>query len=219
MNENNQLQLDNIKLTNFNKLQIALSLIYLFGILMLLAMIYKVYKFYHIVWHFPKLIEQILYWINKVRHKDVIVEGIRNEMMHHINYVYYNMYSTKLTIHIIEQFFGPMANIMFDLLGLNNQDSWDFDAVPNDKGGVGLSLFRNEFPTQLLKVPDASIGISVINKDKSSTVDKQTVLAVQRLQLKSQNEKSQVWKDEASQSSSEAICQLLGFDKSIFDFV
>ena len=132
--------------------------------------------------------------------------------MPHIYYVFFNMYSMRLTIHIIEQFFGALSGIMVDFLSLNKQYSWDFSIMEKTKDCKSLWL---EMPLK--------------NLDINLTVNKETVEMIQQIEryrLKQHAKKQHGSQD--SQSSTEGavierrnntkLNQSLQYDSYIFDY-
>ena len=206
----------------FNKFQIGLSCVYIFGLILICLLLNKVYKFYCILWH---LIYIKNYIVHDTRFKFTLVEYDDSQskfvntnekysgdaaLMKHIQFVYYNMYTMQLTAHILKQFFGPLSNVIFEMIGLSNtENAWDL-AVDDVFGRLVVSkhLF-DRVNVKLISGQNVGVGI-------------ETVKNVQELQkYRSQYDVLSSTTNGKFQNSRQrsAVKDLLGFDKCIFDIV
>ena len=130
------------KLSNFNKFQLVLSCLYVAAMLGLLILFKKVKAFYRILWY----LLNVKHKLNDSGHnffcfrrvwkdgKEVlgcepdqiapVSRGIRALCLH-TDVIYTNICDARLKMHVIGQFFGPFAEIMMLLLGLDK--CWDLE--------------------------------------------------------------------------------------------
>ena len=227
--------INNISL--FNRFQIGLSCIYIFGVVLLCLLFYKVYKFYYILWHLIYVKKDILtgndekfkFFIvqhdnlqNNITDTSQVTVSGNTALVKHIQFVYFNMYTMQLTAHILRQFFGPLSNVIFEMIGLgntNNSNSWDLvlDMVAENNLQNSAKYARLVVSKYLFD----RANVSLVSGDDSNQyvgVGVETVKNVQQLQ-KYRSEPDLYAANGRFKNSRQrsAVKDLLGFDKYIFD--
>ena len=180
---NQNYTINNISL--FNRFEIGLSCLYIFVLMLICLLLYKVYKFYYILWHLISVKSSIVGYRKRFKLTVVEYDDLQNccvytnryqtysgaaALIKHIQLVYYNMYTLQLTAHILNQFFGPFSNIIFEMIGLNNtENAWDLivDSVPDSPKLVHLVVSKQLFDkvnTKLISGHNIAVDIETVKK-------------------------------------------------------
>ena len=203
--------IDNNNNKGSNELQICLSAIYIIGIVSLCVLIPKVHRYYHILWHlsycnyyavcyshdFFFMVQSKGDMVNATFIPVVTMPTYTKGQMLHIRYVYCNMYEKLFTICILKQFFGVIASVVIDFVGLSLDKREIWDMKTNDKG-TRLIMAENIYDDMIDKA------------NKNETVNSDTIAKVQALQLYLSRNNGKITR--------KTLNAFLGFDKYIMDY-